>query len=312
VEGDPVLSKDIRFLFAPNDAKLEGGNETDNQKNFDVIKKMLQVSPGSTVLLRGHVDNSKVEEFRKTGGEAYVRTMALRSVELSKNRASSNMAWTRTAWISWGAAGRSRSARTRSKIGAWKCNGSCSNNMTVNDLIKLASGHLLALVLFFVAPPVIAWICGAIHGRGNGGNAPWKYVYSVLVYLVCIPGLLASVLTGYQLFFQRGDLLNVNIAVYFLPILSMIVTLIFIHKTVNFENVPGFDRISGLMVMIGCSFVIALAIDKTRIWLMFHGSIAMLFALAAGIFALLKWGTYMLFRRRDEPKQPAPKFPGVQ
>lgn len=87
VEGDPVLSKDIRFLFAPNDATLESGNDADNQKNFDTIKKMLQVSPGSTVLLRGHVDNSKVEEFRKTGGEAYVRTMALRSVELSKNRA---------------------------------------------------------------------------------------------------------------------------------------------------------------------------------------------------------------------------------
>ncbi len=87
VEGDPVLSKDIRFLFAPNEAKLESGSDADNQKNFDIIKKMLQVSPGSTVLLRGHVDNSKVEEFRKTGGEAYVRTMALRSVELSKNRA---------------------------------------------------------------------------------------------------------------------------------------------------------------------------------------------------------------------------------
>jgi NitT/TauT family transport system substrate-binding protein len=33
------------------------------------------------------VDNTKVEEFRKTGGETYVRTMALRAVELSKNRA---------------------------------------------------------------------------------------------------------------------------------------------------------------------------------------------------------------------------------
>src|SRR6185503_11923934 len=38
VEGDPVLSKDIRFLFAPNEAKLEGGNDADNQKNFDIIK----------------------------------------------------------------------------------------------------------------------------------------------------------------------------------------------------------------------------------------------------------------------------------
>jgi hypothetical protein len=184
--------------------------------------------------------------------------------------------------------------------------------MTINDLINLANGHLLALVLFFVAPPVIAWLCGVIHGRGNGGNAPWKYVYSVLVYLVCIPGLLASVLTGYELFFQRADLLHVNIAVYFLPIISMIVTLIFIHKTVNFENVPGFDRISGLMVMIGLSFLVALAVDKTRILMLFHAPMAMLLGTAAAVFALIKWGTYMLFRRHDEPKQPAPKFPGVE
>lgn len=87
VEGDPVLSKDIRFLFLPNEAKLEPGNDDANRQNLEIIRKMLQVSPGSTVLLRGHVDNSKVDDFRKTGGEAYVRTMALRSVELSKNRA---------------------------------------------------------------------------------------------------------------------------------------------------------------------------------------------------------------------------------
>ncbi len=183
--------------------------------------------------------------------------------------------------------------------------------MTIQQLIQTANGHLLALVIFFVVPPILAWLCSLAHGRGNGANSPWKYIYSVLVYWVCIPGLLSSVLTGYALFFRREDMQQVNLAVYFLPIISMVVTLILIHKTVNFENVPGFDRISGLMVMIGCSFVIALAIDKTRIWVMFHGSVIMLFALAAGIFALLKWGTYMLFRRRDEPKQPAPKFPTV-
>ena len=87
LEGDPVLSQDIRFLFAPNETNLDL-SAGDNRKNLEVIRKMLQVSPGSTVLLRGHVDNAKVEEFRKTGGEAYVRTMALRSIELSKNRAS--------------------------------------------------------------------------------------------------------------------------------------------------------------------------------------------------------------------------------
>ncbi|MEW6158797.1 MAG: phosphate ABC transporter substrate-binding/OmpA family protein [Verrucomicrobiota bacterium] len=86
VEGDPLLSKDIRFLFEPNSAKLDL-NKPENLKNLEAIKRLLQVSPGSTILLRGHVDNSMVEEFRKRGGDQYVRQMALRAVDFSKQRA---------------------------------------------------------------------------------------------------------------------------------------------------------------------------------------------------------------------------------
>jgi len=86
VEGDPLLSKDIRFLFAPNSANLDLNNQ-DNLKNLEAIKRLLQVSPGSTVLLRGHVDSSRVDEFRKQGGEQYLRQMSLRAVEFSKQRA---------------------------------------------------------------------------------------------------------------------------------------------------------------------------------------------------------------------------------
>jgi len=86
LEADPLLSKDIRFLFEPNSASLDHANP-DNLKNLEDIRRLLQVSPGSTLLLRGHVDNARVEEFRKTGGDAYVRQQALRAMELSKNRA---------------------------------------------------------------------------------------------------------------------------------------------------------------------------------------------------------------------------------
>ena len=86
VEADPLLSKDIRFLFEPNSAALDQANP-DNTKNLEAIKRLLQVSPGSTLLLRGHVDNAKVEQFRKQGGDAYVRTQALRAMALSKDRA---------------------------------------------------------------------------------------------------------------------------------------------------------------------------------------------------------------------------------
>ena len=86
VETDPLLTKDIRFLFEPNSANLDLSNQQ-NVTNLEAIKRMLQVSPGSTMLLRGHVDNARIDDFRRQGGEAYVRTQALRAMELSKNRA---------------------------------------------------------------------------------------------------------------------------------------------------------------------------------------------------------------------------------
>ncbi len=86
IETDPLLTKDIRFLFEPNSANLDVSNQ-ENLSNLEAIKRMLQVSPGSTMLLRGHVDNARIEDFRRQGGEAYVRTQALRAMELSKNRA---------------------------------------------------------------------------------------------------------------------------------------------------------------------------------------------------------------------------------
>ncbi len=86
VENDPLLSKNIRFLFNPNSADLDITN-SDNLKNLAALKQLLQVSPGSTILLRGHVDPSKVEEFRKQGGENFLRQQAMKAVDFSKRRA---------------------------------------------------------------------------------------------------------------------------------------------------------------------------------------------------------------------------------
>jgi len=86
LETDPLLSKDIRFYFQPNSAALDN-NAKENVEYLDTIKRFLQVSPGSTVLLRGHVDNARIGEFRQSGGEELVRSMALQAMELSRQRA---------------------------------------------------------------------------------------------------------------------------------------------------------------------------------------------------------------------------------
>ena len=85
LEGDPLLSKDIRFFFEPNSATLDK-NARENADYLDTVNRFLQVSPGSTVLLRGHVDNARVNEFREQGGEQLIKSMALKAMELSRQR----------------------------------------------------------------------------------------------------------------------------------------------------------------------------------------------------------------------------------
>ena len=86
LEGDALLSKDIRFFFEPNSSNLDQ-SASDNLAYFDTIGRFLQVSPGSTVLLRGHVDNARVADFREQGGEQLVNSMALKAMQLSRERA---------------------------------------------------------------------------------------------------------------------------------------------------------------------------------------------------------------------------------
>jgi NitT/TauT family transport system substrate-binding protein len=86
LEGDPLLSKDIRFFFEPNSAVLDR-KAKENLAYLDAVREFLQVSPGSVVVLRGHVDGARVPEFRKQGGEELVRAMGMKALELSRQRA---------------------------------------------------------------------------------------------------------------------------------------------------------------------------------------------------------------------------------
>jgi hypothetical protein len=181
--------------------------------------------------------------------------------------------------------------------------------MTIESLIgEIGQIDIWILLVIFLAPPVLVWILRMLHGRGNGGNSPWNYMYSVLVYLVCVPGMFSCVLTAYSMFFVRQNLLEVNFFIYFFPILCMIATLVFVRKNVHWDQVPGFERLSALMVLIAVSFAIALALQKLRIWIIFGGSIGTILVIAIFCFALLKWGMYMFFRSKDEPKMKPPSY----
>ncbi len=170
--------------------------------------------------------------------------------------------------------------------------------MTIQALIAdLERIPPLYLLIAFLSPPLITWLFSLTHGQGAAMRSPLKYLYSGLVYLVCVPGILAGVLVAYSVFFIRQNLLAVNIFVYFLPILAMIATLIIIGRKVSWHRLPGIDRLSALITILVITFGATLAIQKTRIWIFFGGSVKLLILIAIICFVLLKLSTRKLVGR---------------
>jgi NitT/TauT family transport system substrate-binding protein len=87
LEQNPLLSKNIRFDFEPNSATL--ATSAKNDQNITDIKALLRLSPGSTIMLRGHVDDAQIQTFRTTGGQQLVDQMSLKAMQLSQDRANS-------------------------------------------------------------------------------------------------------------------------------------------------------------------------------------------------------------------------------
>ncbi len=170
--------------------------------------------------------------------------------------------------------------------------------MTLDELATLAAQPPwnLALAALWILLPILARFLPLAHGRGGEGRGPWPYVYSALIYAASVPGLLAGTVTAYMLLFSRQNLMQVDVFVYALPFISMVVTLTFLRNRIDLDAIPGFDRLSGLIVVIASTFMLVLAIQKTRIWFIFRGSIWTLLILVAGLFALLRWGGARLLR----------------
>ncbi len=136
--------------------------------------------------------------------------------------------------------------------------------MTLRDFFMLLALNPEVLIFFFIACPLTAFLASWL-GRGEGHISPWKYLYSVLVYLICIPGIFAVTLNIYLFLFEKQSIFETDIWTQILPIVSMVVTLILIRKNVAFDEIPGFGKIHGLMLMIGAILSLMFLVDRTRI-----------------------------------------------
>lgn len=170
--------------------------------------------------------------------------------------------------------------------------------MTTREFLRVLSANPWLVLAVLMGVPLVTGLWSFLHSRQVSRLAPWKFGYSVATYLAVVPGVVSLVILGYSLFFSRENLLDQDLLTTFGPVVSMVLTLVLVRRRLTFTEVPGFGRLSGLITLVALSFAAALALDKTRIFVGFFGSIDRLFLLAAGIYALFQSAAWALFRRR--------------
>lgn len=94
----------------------------------------------------------------------------------------------------------------------------------------------------------------------------WRYVYTALVYVACIPGIFAVTLNTYLFLFERQSIWDMNLAVQVLPILTMVATLMLIRRKLPINYIPGFGKLSGFLTLIAALMGILWIIDRTRLY----------------------------------------------
>ncbi len=168
--------------------------------------------------------------------------------------------------------------------------------MTLLEFFHLIAANPAWILAFFILLPITALLLAWI-AKGEEYAAPWNYAYSTLIYLACIPGIFAVTLSIYLFVFERRSILQTDIYTQILPVLAMLATILIVRRTVGLDRIPGFDKITGLMLIMFAVFAILWVLDKTHIWVVSFLPFWQGILIFAGLLLLIRFGWSKLVRR---------------
>jgi hypothetical protein len=166
--------------------------------------------------------------------------------------------------------------------------------MTLQDFFIWLGQNPITLLAFFGAMPLAAIFLGGIT-KNKTYDSSWRYGYSALVYLVCVPGIFAVALSVYFFLFERRSILQTDVFIQVLPVAVMLFTLWIIRRSLPFNVIPGFKKISGLMLMIFCALSLMWFIDRTHIMVFSYLPFQYLLGIFGVLLALMVYGWNRFF-----------------
>lgn len=171
--------------------------------------------------------------------------------------------------------------------------------MTINELMQWLEPYTQVLALWFVAVPFLTYVCGALLKIVS--PLLTRYLLAGAIYLVVLPGVCMAVVLFYMVFFVRLNLLQeMHLVLHLLPIASMVATLWAASRLEAFASIPGFDRLQGLLILVGLSFAGLLFIHKTFVGILFFARFEYLLLLLVGFLVLWRLGVARMFKKLNK------------
>jgi len=166
--------------------------------------------------------------------------------------------------------------------------------MTLQDFLEYLAAHPTTLIFYFSIIPFAALLAGWLD-QDRGHYLPWNYIYAALIYLVSIPGIFALTLIAYLFLFENNSILETDLLTQILPSGSMVLTLVIINRNVDLDYVPGFDRLSGLLMVIAAVLALMWIIDRTRLIAFIRLEVGWVLLIFFGLLFLMRFGWRKLF-----------------
>ncbi|MGB1216667.1 MAG: hypothetical protein ACPG5P_02255 [Saprospiraceae bacterium] len=168
--------------------------------------------------------------------------------------------------------------------------------MTLQQIFDNIAENSTFAIISLLAIPLLGLVMGWIS-KGEEEKSPWKYLFSFIIYAAAIPGIFAMTLCVYTFLFQRVSFLEVNVLVYFLPMITMIGTFLILKNQMDIENIPGFGKLSGLLMMIAVIIIGMFIMDRMRILVISIMPIQYALLLLVGLFVAFRFGMKRLFNK---------------
>jgi hypothetical protein len=165
--------------------------------------------------------------------------------------------------------------------------------MTLQEFLGYLGAHPGAIASYFAGLPLFAWIIGAID-NDRGHVAPWNYLYSGIVYLSSVPGIFVLALNVYLFLFERRSIMDMDLIAQVLPVLSMILCLAIIRRNVDLAYVPGFEKLSGLLLLLTSVIALMWLADRTQVIAFVRMRFEAVVVVFLIIFIAMRWGARRL------------------